>query len=158
DLPSVGQIEIFNPIDGTPGKYTMPAGGRGYTRPASLISIWSTAPFFLNNALGTFDSRGSVEGRMTAFDESIPELLWPERRKKDALVPSLPGYIQRTTARSYLHVAYGYLPDGLQRLIGWQRFLPWGEPMFEVGPIPAGTPVGLLGSMALISDDRSLDA
>ena len=30
--------------------------------------------------------------------------------------------------------------------------------MLEIGRIPAGTPVGLLGNMALISDDRSLDA
>jgi len=160
ELPAVGRIDVYNPVDGSKMEqwYDMPGGGRGYTRPASLISIWSTAPFFLNNSLGTFDSRPSVEGRMASFDESIHELLWPERRKKDALQPNLPGYMQRTTARSYLRIAYGYLPDPLQKLFGWKRFLPWDPGMLEIGPIPAGTPVGLLGSMALISDVRTGNA
>ena len=36
--------------------YQMPAGGRGYTRVPSLISLWSTAPFLLNNTVGPFDT------------------------------------------------------------------------------------------------------
>ena len=44
--------------------YTMPAGGRGYTRPPSLISLWSTAPFLLNNTVGKFDPSPSVDARM----------------------------------------------------------------------------------------------
>ena len=43
----------------------MPAGGRGYTRPASLVSLWSTAPFLLNNSVGQFDPSPSVEARMS---------------------------------------------------------------------------------------------
>ncbi len=158
DLPSVGDVVVYNPVDGKPTTYAMPAGGRGYTRPASLVSVWSSAPFLLNNSLGRFDSSPSVEARMASFDESIHELLWPERRKKDQFLPDLPGYIQRTTARSYLRLAYGYLPDGLQALFGWKRYLPGDPGMLEIGPIPAGTPIGLLGSLALISDDRSTDA
>ncbi len=157
-LPSVGDIVVYNPVDGTPMKYSMPGGGRGYTRPASLISIWSTAPFLLNNSLGPFDSSPSVESRLKSFDESIHELLWPERRRKDQVLPNLPGYIERTTTRSYLRVAYGYLPDGVQELFGWRRHLPGDPGMLEIGPIPAGTPIGLLGSLPLISDDRSPDA
>ncbi len=148
DLPAVGPVVVYSPIDGSPQPYEMPADGRGYTRPASLISLWSSAPYLLNNALGTFDGRASVEGRMASFDDSIRQLLWPERRKKDDLVPSLPGYIQRTTARSYLRVATGYLPDLLVKL------LPPGTSMLEIGPIPAGTPIGLLGNFALISEAR----
>jgi hypothetical protein len=55
-LPSVGTITVHNPFTGAPRPYPMPAGGRGYTRPASLISLWSTAPFLLNNSvqLGAF--------------------------------------------------------------------------------------------------------
>ena len=49
DLPSVGQITWYHPVSGEPHKYKMPAGGRGYTRPPSLVSVWSTAPFLLNN-------------------------------------------------------------------------------------------------------------
>ena len=159
ELPSVGSITVYSPVDGKPSQYEMPAGGRGYTRPASLISLWSTAPFLLNNSVGPFDSRASVEGRMASFDASIRQMLWPERRKKDDLVPSLPGFIQRTTARSSLSTPVGYLPDKLQQLIGWRRFLPGMAPTdVEIGPIPAGTPVALLGSLALISEDRSLPA
>ena len=38
DLPSVGTITVHNPFTGAPYSYQMPAGGRGYTRPPSLIS------------------------------------------------------------------------------------------------------------------------
>ena len=134
----------------------MPAGGRGYTRPPSLISLWSTAPFLLNNSVGTFDYRPSVEGRMASFEDSIGKMLWPERRVRDELVPSLPGYVQRTTERSYLRVAPGYLPAPLRVLLGWRRFLPGGDPSLEIGPIPAGTPIGFLSNLALISESRTL--
>jgi hypothetical protein len=160
ELTPVGTITVYSPVDGKEIKYEMPGGGRGYTRPASLISLWSTAPFLLNNSVGPFNANPSVEGRLASFDASIREMLWPERRQKDTLVPSLPGYVQRTTARSSLSLPVGYLPDKLQQLIGWKRHLPaaMAPSDIEIGPIPAGTPVGLLASLALISDDRSLPA
>ena len=37
-LPSVGTITVHDPFTGKPRPYVMPAGGRGYTRPPSLIS------------------------------------------------------------------------------------------------------------------------
>ena len=55
DLPSVGTIMVHDPFTGEPQHLQMPAGGRGYTRPASLISLWSTAPFLLNNSVGKFN-------------------------------------------------------------------------------------------------------
>ena len=125
ELPSVGPITVYSPIDGKEIRFEMPADGRGYTRPASLISLWSTAPYLLNNSVGTFNPDPSVEGRLASFDDSIRQMLWPERRQKDSLVPSLPGYIQRTTARSSLSLPVGYLPDKLQQLIGWKRYLPY---------------------------------
>jgi hypothetical protein len=160
DLPSVGTITVYNPVDGKEVQYQMPAGGRGYTRPASLVSLWSTAPFLLNNSVGPFNADPSVEGRLASFDVSIRQMLWPERRQKDSLVPSLPGYVQRTTTRSSLSLPVGYLPDKLQQLLGWKRYLPsmMAPSDIEIGPIPAGTPVGLLANLALISEDRSLPA
>src|SRR5262249_12707238 len=116
DLPSVGTITVYSPVDGKEIRYEMPAGGRGYTRPASRISLRSPAPFLLNNSVGPFNPDPSVEGRLASFDASVRELLWPERRQKDAFVPSLPGYIQRTTTRSSLSIPVGYLPDKLQQL------------------------------------------
>ena len=67
DLPSVGTITVYDPFTGEPQQYEMPAGGRGYTRPASLISLWSTAPFLLNNSVGKFDPSPSVEARIGSF-------------------------------------------------------------------------------------------
>ena len=54
-LPSVGTITVHHPITGEPSEYEMPADGRGYTRVPSLISLWSTAPYLLNNTVGQFD-------------------------------------------------------------------------------------------------------
>ena len=64
ELPSVGTITWYDPYTGEPRTYTMPAGGRGYTRPPSLVSLWSTAPFLLNNTVGPF--RGQPVGRGAA--------------------------------------------------------------------------------------------
>jgi len=156
DLPSVGTITVHHPVTGEPRPYRMPAGGRGYTRPASLISLWSTAPFLLNNSVGTFEPNPSVEGRMKSFQDSIEKMLWPEKREKDSVLgDKVPGVIDRTTTTSYLRVPAGYLPDALQVLLGpANRALPWlfGEGGVEIGPIPAGTPVNLLANLSLLPE------
>ena len=174
DLPSVGTITVHDPFTGEPLSYPMPAGGRGYTRPASLISLWSTAPFLLNNSVGRFEASPSVEARLKSFNDAIEKMLWPEKRERDADQPGaagvgrpdfqvrledrtlkLPGVIDRTTSRSYLRVAAGYLPESLRR---WydplKRLLPriFGEEGVEVGPIPAGTPVNLIANLSLVSE------
>ncbi|WP_053077240.1 hypothetical protein [Chromobacterium sp. LK11] len=160
DLPSVGEITVHNPFTGAPSQYKMPAGGRGFTRPASLISVWSTAPFLLNNSLGKFNPSPSVAARMESFNDSIQKLLWPEKREKDKVLgDKVPGLIDRTTARSYLRVPTGYLPDALQELQGpLQRYLPWlfGKDGVELGPIPAGTPVNLISNLQVTLDNPSL--
>ena len=84
-LPSVGQSSYQDPFTGQMRAYPMPAGGRGFTRPPSLIALWSTAPFLLNNSVGDFNGDPSVAGRMAAFDGAIQQMLWPERREMDAL-------------------------------------------------------------------------
>ena len=63
-LPSVGTITVYDPFTGKPLPYKMPAGGRGYTRVPSLISLWSTAPYLLNNSVGQFEASPSVAARM----------------------------------------------------------------------------------------------
>jgi hypothetical protein len=174
DLPSVGEVTVHDPFTGEALLYPMPAGGRGYTRPASLISLWSTAPFLLNNSVGRFEPSPSVAARLKAFDDAIEKLLWPEKRERDAEQTGgagvgrpdfqvrledktlrLPGVIDRTTGRSYLRVAAGYLPAPLRH---WydplKRWLPWifGEEGVEIGPIPAGTPVNLIANLNLVSE------
>ena len=64
ELPSVGTVKIRNPFTGAESDYALPGGGRGFTRPASLVSLWSTAPFLQNNSVGPFDPSPSVEARM----------------------------------------------------------------------------------------------
>ena len=125
ELPSVGTITWYHPYTGEPRTYKMPAGGRGYTRPPSLISLWSTAPFLLNNSVGEFNPDPSVNGRLDSFQKSIEQMLWPEKREQDELLgDKIPGKIDRTTETSYLKISYGYLPDALQDLRGIRSLLP----------------------------------
>lgn len=159
-MPSVGEITIYNPMTGQPRQFKMPGGGRGYTRPPSLISLWSTAPFLLNNSVGKFNPSPSVEARMQSFQDSIEKLLWPEKREKDSVLgDKIPGLIDRTTTRSYLRVAPGYVPDNLKSLVGWgSRLFPslFKGGGIEIGPIPAGTPVDLIANLDLLSDGSDI--
>lgn len=118
-LESIGNFRVDYPTSNmgmASAMVQVPGGGRGYLRPASLISLWSTAPFLQNNALGKFDWRGTVDGRMNSFNDSIRKLLWPETRAEDAghgklavdYVTTdghkLKGVIDVTTTDSYLKV------------------------------------------------------
>lgn len=174
DLPSVGTITYYDPFNGKPHTFKMPGGGRGYTRPPSLISLWSTAPFLLNNSVGRLNPNApnddwnpspSVDNRMAAFQDAITKMLWPERRDKDPVIGNVVGaqvagsLIDRTTARSYIRIAAGYVPDNLKGLTGvGQRFLPsvFEAGGIQIGPIPPGTPVDLIANLDLLDDDADL--
>ena len=153
ELPSVGTITWYDPVTGEPKQYTMPAGGRGYTRPPSLISLWSTAPYLLNNSVGEFQSSPSVEARMKSFQNSIEQMLWPEKRDKDTVLgDKIPGRIDRTTQQSYLRVGAGFLPEFLRGSNGFlTKYFPsvFTDEGIEIGPLPTGTPVGLLSNIDL---------
>lgn len=158
-LPSVGTVTLSDPFTGEPMPYVMPAGGRGYTRVPSLIALWSSGPFLLNNTVGPFDTDPSVEARMKVFDASIEQMLWPEKRERDAVLGNkVPGTIDRTTARSTVTIPVGYVPKVLRPLQGTlHRWLPWlvsagGDVV--LGPIPKGTPVGLLANLRLRAETR----
>jgi hypothetical protein len=94
---------------------------------------------------------------MRSFQASIEQMLWPERRQKDSKLGSkVPGMMDRTTTTTFLRVSSGYLPDALQTILPiTQRLAPWafGDGGIELGPIPAGTPVGLLASLNPLSED-----
>ncbi len=156
-LPSVGTIKVYHPVTGEPMDYEMPAGGRGYTRVPSLVGLWSSAPYLLNNSVGRFVNDPSVEGRMQAFEDGIGQMLWPERRKKDAeFGDKVPGLMDRVTEQSYLTIPRGFQPDFLVKL--FQPFrddLPWlfdADGDIRLGPIPRGTPIGLLSNLDLRQD------
>ena len=166
DLPSVGEITVHHPITGEPRSYAMPAGGLGYTRVPSLVSLWSTAPFLLNNSVGRFNASPSVKARMESFNNSIEQLLWPEKRDKDPILgDKVPGMIDRTTTKSYVRIPNGYLPDFLQGVVELEdkvlpdvQLLPdiFKEGRLEIGPIPKGTPVNLLSNLNVLPDDAGL--
>jgi hypothetical protein len=166
DLPSVGQITYYHPYSGEPRTYAMPAGGRGYTRPPSLVSLWSTAPFLQNNTMGRFEESPSVEARMRSFDDSIHKMLWPDDRDKDSLLGAkIPGIIDRVGDRApaghgdqpvYLKVSRGYLPDFVVATLSAKRELfpsLFTDDGVRIGPIPKGTPIGLLSNLMLIPDN-----
>jgi hypothetical protein len=116
----------------------------------SLVSVWSTAPFLLNNSVGRFNQSPSIEARMASFDDAITKLLWPDKREKDAVLgDKIPGVIDRTTVTSWLRIPTGYLPDLVKDTQDfWQLVTPklFNEGGLEIGPIPAGTPVDLLAN------------
>ncbi|HVP89424.1 MAG TPA: hypothetical protein VMU79_15250 [Casimicrobiaceae bacterium] len=127
-LPAVGAVHFYNPylhepVDewGNNDMYYPPPGGPGYYRPASLVSVWATAPFLHNNALGLYTRdpsvRVSVKGRLEAFDDAVEKLFWKAKRvpggeKRDhpgdlrathkELAEQDPGFIYRTTTRSWI--------------------------------------------------------
>jgi hypothetical protein len=72
---------LYNPRDpDEPLEWDLKGGGRGYYRTPTLISMWATAPYLHNNALGMYVKDPSVRGRMLAFYDAAEKLLWPERR------------------------------------------------------------------------------
>jgi len=134
-LESIGRFRSNFPQNASGGLssmlVTVPGGGRGYIRPASLISLWSTAPFLQNNSVGVFDWHGTVDGRMASFNDSINKMLNPETRGGDADMRHgkqlvnytttngaiLPGVMDVTTVDSFLKVPKTYLPKSLFKAI-----------------------------------------
>ncbi len=156
-LPSVGKITVQDPFTAERWQYTMPGGGRGFTRVPSLVSVWSTAPFLLNNRLGPFSDDPSVEARMKNFNASIEQLLWPEKRDHEE---GFDGIIVRTTERSFLNVPRRSIPGELKNLFDNLPDRPFKrlfdrDGSFKLGPIPKGFPIGLAASYQPSADRAS---
>jgi len=164
DLPGMGELRLTNAVTGESFDWQSPAGGRGYQRVASLVSIWSTAPFLHNNELGRFTSDPSTAGRMAAFDDAMQELLWPENRQ---------GTVHRTDQVTWLEVPVAALPGsakvllgdhflsaGLRGLlgIGWAVKEVDGAKRVSIGPIPRGTPVSLIANINMELHDERVSA
>jgi hypothetical protein len=74
-LPASDPIPVWNPFTHRTEAMPLPRGGRGYYRPASLVSVWATAPYLHNNSVGLFNNDPSVEGRLRAFEDGMRKLL-----------------------------------------------------------------------------------
>ncbi|MEP6809855.1 MAG: cytochrome c [Chthoniobacterales bacterium] len=165
-LKSVGKIRYYNPfktgpdakldpIFGTNDEYDdgRTEGGPGYYRPASLISVWATAPYLHNNALGIYTHDPSVKGRLTAFDDGIRRLLWNSRRatvarnaaheityrppgdlrvEGSASAANDPGYIYRLPISTYVTFQPGFIRPLIEGLLVGFFGLGVGHALFTV--------------------------
>jgi cytochrome c5 len=76
--PDGKPIPLYDPLTGKFDlKFEAP---RSFYRTPTLVSIWATAPYLHNNALGIYTGDPSVAGRMAAYQDGMTKLLWPERR------------------------------------------------------------------------------
>lgn len=139
NLPAVGAVHFFNPFSHKPldrwennDVYYPPPGGPGYYRPASLISLWATAPYLHNNTLGVYTDAPSVNGRLTAFDDGIDKLLWSARRPTSTTYPigdlrggnlrdlaaGDPGFIYRMTEDVFIPFAPKFIRPLFEGILG----------------------------------------
>ncbi len=122
-------------------------GGPGYYRPASLISLWATAPYFHNNALGIYTHDPSVDGRLTAFDDGIRKLLWNEKRSQgpasdrrpgdlrldaDPVARGDPGYIYRLPVDTEVAFAPGFIRPLIEGILSGFLGLTGGRVVFSI--------------------------
>lgn len=136
EIPPVNELEFYNPFDETqPIKFRPKERntGPGYYRTPSLVSLWSSAPFFHNNMLGIFTGDPSVDGRLRAFNDAVGKLLWPEKRLGKAS-------IWRTENECGLHVRKEFVPKALWPLADAEGYV-------NLGPIPKGTPINLIANL-----------
>jgi hypothetical protein len=144
-LPAVGPVRFYNPYSGVQpdslgmnDSYYPPGGGPGYYRPASLVSLWATAPYLHNNALGLYNQDPSVKGRLVAFEDGITKLLWNSKRvaSRNHVMGDLrwdhreltrgdPGFIYRTTEETYIIIPANFIDQLVSGIIGpfWTSFL-----------------------------------
>lgn len=184
-LPPVKEVTAYHPVSGAAMSLRPMGNGRGYLRPPSLISAWSTAPFLSNNSVGHVDyddyryhgDSGSercpaasdgdpylpcVANRLKVFDRSIRQMLNPQTRRMDKLTQTpVPGYIYRTTAPSCLMIPSGFTPSWLHRLAKPLHWLaPWAidkKGGIALGPLPKDFPVNALTNTKLMPDNDQSD-
>jgi len=139
ELSPVDELEFFNPFDETHPIKFKPKDedvAPGYYRTPSLVSVWSSAPFFHNNMLGKFTADPSVAGRMEAFNDAVEKLLWPEKRlNKES--------IWRTQNDCSLHLRKEFVPERLRVI----RAMADRDGYIKVGMIPKGTPINLVANL-----------
>jgi cytochrome c5 len=136
EISPVDELDFFNPFNETRPIKFKPKDkdvGPGYYRTPSLVSLWSSAPFLHNNALGKFTGDPSVAGRLEAFNDAVEKLLWPEKRLNKAS-------IWRTQNECSLHLRKEFVPKPLRVFAGSDGYV-------KIGPIPKNTPVNLIGNL-----------
>lgn len=153
NLAPIGSFDVDNPwAPNGKSTITIPLPGElngpGYYRPPSLISLWSSAPYLHNNAVGIDPTTGALRGdvsvgaRMKAFQDGIEKMLRIQPRGTQ---------VWTTTAKSFIYIPMGYLPDNIANLIRnhHQELIDPALDAVKLGPIPKGTPVNLIANTNL---------
>jgi mono/diheme cytochrome c family protein len=144
-LPPVGPVHFYNPYSGVQPDsmgmndvYYPPGGGPGYYRPASLVSLWATAPYLHDNSLGLYNRDPSVKGRLATFTDGITKLLWNAKRVPDInhhdgdlrwdheeLAQGDPGFIYRNPEVTSIIIPAKFIRELFAGVIGdfWTSFL-----------------------------------
>ena len=150
-LPRLDPFEVEDPYDDS-GRSTIQiplegeSNGPGYYRPPSLISLWSSAPFLHNNAVGVdpmilAPGDVSVAARLRAFQDGIEKMLWIRDRGR---------LVWTTTKKSYVNVPLDYLPRFLRRLVDRRsELIDQDTHSLHLGPIPEDTPINLIANTNL---------
>jgi hypothetical protein len=165
-LPAVDLSTLLKPL-GLPNETVAPRdGGRGYYRPASLVSIWATAPLLHNNSVGIFNNDPSVDGRVRAFKDAIEKLLargpedeeaaarrWRLGSDQNGATPERltidHGLIWRLPQRAWIRIPASQLPY----LVAWTLDIPLGiiqRPWLVPGVIVIGAAVLIMTRWRLI--------
>ena len=185
-LPPPKPVTVHHPVSGAASTFQPLGNGRGYLRPASLVSLWSTAPYLLNNSVGhdSYDKPYAagygggaascpaaddddpdlpcVANRLNLFETSIRQMLWPQTRRKDNLTTEpVPGYIYRLSAPTCVMVPKGFAPPLIRdnaRLLS--RLAPWlvtPDGAVRIGPFPRDFPINALLNTQLLPDNDEPD-
>ena len=136
NITPLDEMDFYNPFDEVHPIHFNPRDkntGPGYYRVPSLVSLWSSAPFLHNNALGKFTGDPSVAGRLEAFSDAAEKLLWPSKRLAKAS-------IWRTQNECSLHLRKEFVPKPLQKFADSDGYL-------KIGPIPKLTPINLIANL-----------
>ncbi|MGF1627864.1 MAG: hypothetical protein ACFCUT_00200 [Kiloniellaceae bacterium] len=64
-LPPVKELTVHHPVSGGAMSLKPQGSGRGYSRPASLVSLWTSAPYLQNNSVGFVDYPYTSSGYAT---------------------------------------------------------------------------------------------
>jgi hypothetical protein len=122
-------IPLYDPLTGKNDiKFEAP---RSFYRTPTLVSVWATAPYLHNNALGIYTGDPSVAGRMAAYEDGMTKLLWPEKRLGAKSV-------KVTTVDSKLPDIFPMLKELLPEFAD----LPGLD--IDLLRVPKGTPINLL--------------
>ena len=120
---------LYNPLT---EKYDLNwTGSNAFYRTPTLVSIWATAPYFHNNALGHYTGDPSVKGRMEAFQDGVHKLLWPNTRL------GVKSMKVTNTVTSLLDAVPGFLAN----------HKTFSQMKLKLLELPAGTPINLYMSL-----------